>query len=400
MDMDAIADTYDAIECPRCGWEDDPSLDPPACPDCGAMIEPQLDLEAIEVSRDEVQARPFDSLWRYREVLPLDPDAAISMGEGATPLIDCPGLADDLGVGSFAIKLEGHNPTGTFKDRGATMSISAARAVGAESVALASAGNAGHAAAAYAARGGLDAHVFLPARASFTMKAMVNVHGGDLSVVEGRLSDAGRAYSEALADHPEWHPVATDDTPFRREGKKTMFYEIAEQRGWRSPDHIVYPTGGGVGLLGMHKAAKELRTLGWIDEHPAFHAAQSTGCAPVVEAFEAGVDHIEPAERPDTICGGIEVDAPGSDREVLACLRESGGSAVATDDDVILDAALEVAAQAGIGIAPTAAAAVSGTAALVEAGTIGPADDVIAVSTGTGLKEADVLRSQLMRHGE
>lgn len=363
------------------------------------MVEPQMDLSAIEVTPSDIAARSFDGLWRYAELLPIEASAAVSMGEGGTPLVDCPTLADELGVGSFALKLEGHNPTGTFKDRGATLSISAAKALGVSDVALASAGNAGHAAAAYAARAGIDAHVFLPARASFTMKALVNVHGGDLTVVEGRLSDAGRVYSEALAEHDAWHPVATDDTPFRREGKKTMFYEVTEQRSWNSPDHIVYPTGGGVGLLGMYKGANELSDLGWIDSIPVFHAAQSTGCAPVVEAFAAGADTIDPVERPDTICGGIEVEAPGSDVELLSVLRETGGSAVATDDDTILDSALSVAELEGIGIAPTAAAAVSGTKALVERGDIGPDDDVVAIATGTGLKEPDVLRGQLMRHG-
>ncbi len=363
------------------------------------MVEPQLELTALELERAQLAERSFESMWRYAELLPIEADAAVTMGEGATPLLDCPKIADEVGVDSFSLKIEGENPTGTFKDRGATLSISAANALGVEEIALSSAGNAGHAAAAYAARAGLKAHVFLPARASFTMKAMVNVLGGDLTVVEGRLQDAGRAFKSALEDHPEWHPVATDHTPFRREGKKTMFYEVAEQRDWSVPDHIVYPTGGGVGLLGMFKAANELLELGWIDRLPAFHAAQSTGCAPVVDAFNAGADDITPIERPDTICGGIEVNAPGAGVEVLNVLRESGGQAIATDDDAILDAALSVAGLEGIGIAPTAAAGVSGAAALVDEGHISPDEDVVVIATGTGLKEPDVLRSQLMRHG-
>lgn len=397
--MDAIAAAYHSVSCPRCGWTDEPSLDPSPCPECEAMVEPQLDLDAVDLTRDAIEDRPFTDMWRYAELLPIAADAAVTMGEGATPLVECPALADELDIASFALKLEGHNPTGTFKDRGATLSISAARALGAEAVALASAGNAGHAAAAYAARAGLDAHVFLPARSSFTTKALVNVHGGDLSVVEGRLGDAGRAYAAAIEEHPSWHPVATDHTPFRREGKKTMYYEVAEQREWISPDHVVYPTGGGVGLLGMRKAADELLELGWTESIPAFHAAQSTGCAPLVEAFEAGADDVTPVERPDTICGGIEVNAPGAGVEMLDLLRATGGHAVATDDDAILDAALAVAELDGLAIAPTAAAAVSGTAALVEDGVIGQDDDVVVIATGTGLKEPDVLRSQLMRHG-
>lgn len=397
--MNAVTETFHEIRCPRCGWSDEPTLDPPHCPDCGAMIEPQIDLGSIDLTREELASRPFDDLWRYEELLPIRHATATTMGEGATPLVDCPTLAEELGVGSFSIKLEGHNPTGTFKDRGAALSVSAADALGVTDVALASAGNAGHAAAAYAARAGLDAHVFLPSRSSFTTKAMVNVHGADLNVVEGQLSDAGRAYRAALEENEDWYPIATADTAFRREGKKTMFYEVAEQRSWQSPDHIVYPTGGGVGLLGMYKAANEFLELGWVDQLPAFHAAQSTGCAPVVKAFEAGADDIEPVDRPDTICGGIEVDAPGAGVEILSLLRDSGGSAVATDDNAILDSALSLAETEGIGIAPTAAATISGTAKLVENGTLDSSDDIVAIATGSGLKEPDVLRGQLMRHG-
>lgn len=398
--MDAIADGFDALVCPLCGHETPPALEPTHCPDCDALLEPHLDVGAVDVARDALSRRPFTSMWRYGELLPIDPSAAVTLEEGATPLVGCPRLAETLGVGSLAIKLEGANPTGTFKDRGQTLAMSVARAAGAADVALASAGNAGHAAAAYAARAGLDAHVFLPARAGFDQKALVNVHGADLTVVEGRLLDAGRVYTEALEDHPEWFPIGTNEMAFRRAGKKTMYYEIAEQRGWSAPDAVVYPTGGGVGLLGMARAAAELRALGWLAGEPAFYAAQSTGCMPVVEAFEAGRERIEPVDQPDTICGGIEVPTPGADREMLTVLRDSDGGAVATDDDAILDGALDLAATEGLGIEPTSAATISGIATLAERGELGPEDDVVAVATGTALKGADVLRGQLMSHGE
>lgn len=396
----AIADAVDAMVCPLCGRSAAPTLTPGACPDCETLFEPRIDLDAVGLTRDELSERPFASLWRYAEVLPIEREVAVTLEEGATPLVACPTLAADLGVGSLAIKLEGANPTGTFKDRGQTLAVSVAAAAGADEVALSSAGNAGHAAAAYAARAGLTAHVYLPARAGFDQKALVNVHGADLTVVEGRLMDAGAAYRDALEDHPAWFPLGTNEMSFRRSGKKTMYYEVAEQRGWSAPDAVVYPTGGGVGLLGMARAAEELTGLGWVGDGPAFYAAQSTGCAPVVEAFDAGRDRIDPVERPDTICGGIEVPAPGADREILRVLRETDGGAVATSDEAILDAALDLAQAEGLAVAPTSAATISAIANLVEAGELGPDDEVVAVATGTGLKEADILRGQLMARGE
>lgn len=397
--MEVLAEHYLGLTCPLCGDTAPPAIAPDPCGHCDAMMEPQVDLGGLGRDPRQIAERPFDSMWRYAELLPIAAEAAVTLGEGCTPLVPAPSIAEQLDVGMVYIKLEGHNPTGSFKDRGATLAISAARGADTEQVALASAGNAGHAAAAYAARAGLEAHVFLPARSGFTQKAMVNVHGGDLTVVQGRLSDAGRAFREALSEHPEWFPVATDDTPYRREGKKTMYYEIVEQLGWQAPDAIVYPTGGGVGLLGMAKAADELDRIDWVEQKTRFFAAQATGCAPVVEAFDAGADDVGAVDGPDTICGGIEVNAPTAGREILKVLRDTDGGAVTTDDDAIVDAALDLAASEGLGIAPTAAAALSGAEVLANEGTFDEDDDVVLVATGTGLKEADVLRSQLMAHG-
>ena len=397
--MAAVPERFVGLRCPACGEAVEASFDTSHCPACATLLDPQLDLDVIALTRHTLEHTAMDSMWRYDELLPIDAADAISLGEGGTPLVPCPDLARDLGVGDLWIKFEGSNPTGTFKDRGQSLAVSAATKVQAETVALASAGNAGHAAAAYGARAGVDVRVFLPARSGFTQKAMVNVHGADLTVVQGRLPDAGAAFREAIGAHPDWVSVATDDTPFRREGKKTMFFEIAEQLEWRSPDAIVYPTGGGVGLLGMAKGVHELSELGWIESTPRFFAAQSTGCSPVVDAFDAGSADIHPVEQPDTICGGIEVPAPTAGRLILDVLRSSDGGAVATDDDAILDAALSVAETEGIAMAPTAGVTVSATASLVEAGQLGVDDEVVLVATGTGLKEADILRSQLMSKG-
>ncbi|WP_254862098.1 threonine synthase [Halovivax gelatinilyticus] len=392
-------DAFTGLECRDCESDFDPETGTHRCEDCGGILTPTYDYDEIDVDRETYESRPFDSLWRYHELLPFEPAVAVSMGEGATPAVDCSTLADELGVGRLVIKDEGRNPTGTFKDRGASMAVTAATQHGAEDVVLHSAGNAGQAASAYAGRADLDAHVFLPSRSSFTTKAMVNVHGGDLTVSGGRIGDAAAAADDAIAEHDDWYPLASMVTPYRHEGKKTMLFELVEQLDWTVPDAIVYPTGGGVGLVGMYKAALEWQRLGLIDELPSFYAAQATGCAPIVEAFDAGREQHEPVEHPDTICGGIEIPNPGASRWILESLRETDGGAVATDDDEILDAAIAVAQHEGIEMAPTCAAAASGTWKLAEADEFGPDDTVAIVNTGSGNKDADVLRSHLMSQG-
>jgi threonine synthase len=389
---------FTGLRCTDCDATFDPETATHTCPDCGGILDPMSDLDAVELDRETLESRPFDGVARYAELLPFPAASLVTMDEGTTPLVAAPGLADELGVEQVLIKDEGRNPTGSFKDRGAALAVTAAVQHGAETVALPSAGNAGQAAAAYAARAGLDAEVFVPSRATFDTKAMINVHGGEMTVVGGRLSDAGAAFQDAIAEE-DWYSVATFETPYRHEGKKTMFYEIAEQCEWESPDHVVYPTGGGVGLVGMAKAARELRELDWIDESPAFHAAQSSGCAPIVEAFEDGRAEHEPVDHPDTICGGIEVSDPGASRLVLDAVRESGGTAVATPDDEILAAAVEVAQIAGIEMGATCGAAASGAIELAERGVFEADETVVLVNTAAGNKESDILRSHLMSQG-
>jgi threonine synthase len=390
---------FAGLECVDCGATADADAEGHRCPDCGGILDPSYDYGAVDLERETLTARPFDSLWRYEELLPFARDSAVTMDEGATPLVDCPKLADELGVERVYIKDEGRNPTGTFKDRGQSLAVTAAVQHGATDVALASAGNAGQAAAAYAGRAGLESHVYLPSRSGFTNKAMVNVHGGDMNVVGGRIDEASAAFEEGLAEHDDWYPLQTFVTPYRHEGKKTMFYEIAEQLEWEVPDVISYPTGGGVGLVGMYKAAREFEELGLTDELPAFYAAQASGCAPIVEAFEEGRDVHEAVANPDTICGGIEIPDPGASPWILEALRETDGGAVATEDSEILDAAIQVAQHEGLEMAPTCAAAASGVWALAERGEFSGDETVVIVNTGTGNKEADVLRSHLMSQG-
>ena len=392
-------EAFTGLTCFDCGETFDPGEATHRCPSCDGILDPTYDYDRLDISRDTFSNRPFDSMWRYEELLPFPRSVAVSMDEGATPLVECPQLAAEMGVERVVFKDEGINPTGTFKDRGQSLAVTAATQHGAHEVALASAGNAGQAASAYAARAGLESHVFLPARAGFTNKAMVNVHGGDLTVVEGHIGDAGAAYGDAYEEHDDWYPVQTFVTPYRHEGKKTMALEVIEQLEWAVPDAVVYPTGGGVGLVGMHKAATELRDLGLIDEVPSMYAAQSTGCAPIVDAWEEGSDRHDPWAVPDTVCGGIEVPDPGASPIILDALEESDGGAVATDDEAILEAAVAVAQREGLEMGATAGAAASGAWELAERNEFDADDTVVLLSTGSANKEADLLRSHLMRHG-
>ena len=386
---------FAGLDCVDCGDRFDAAETTHRCPDCGGILDPAYDYDRLDLSRGDLESRPFDSLWRYEELLPFPAEAAVTMGEGATALVDCPALADALGVGEVYVKDEGRNPTGTFKDRGQTGAVTAAVQHGADEIALNSAGNAGQSAAAYAAAAGLDAHVWLPDRAGFTQKAMVEVHGGDLRVVEGEITDAGAGYADAIADHPEWYSAKTFVTPYRHETKKTMLYETVEQLDWAVPDAVVYPTGGGVGLVGMHKAAKEFRDLGLTDELPAMYAAQAAGCAPVVRAWEEGTAVHEAWTDITTVCNGIAVPDPGASPLILDALEESGGGAVATTDEEILDAAIEVAQVSGVEMGATCSAAASGAKKLAAEGELGEDDTVVLLNTGAGNKDVDLLRGHL-----
>jgi threonine synthase len=378
------------VECRSCGDVYDHGVTPGPCA-CGGILDPQYDYGGLGIG-PETWERRSGSMWAYRELLPVrDPDAIVSMGEGATPLVACPRLARDLDVGGLWLKDEGQNPTNTFKDRGQAAAVSAAKEHDVETVALASAGNAGHAASAYAARAGMDCHVFLNHQAGSVKKNMVRVHGAELHLCEGKLSDAGERFQQAR-EQEGWYSVATFETPFRHEGKKTMGYEIFEAFDWRSPDHIVYPTGGGVGLIGIWKAYRELQELGWVtSDPPALHVAQTTGSAPVVEAIERGAGEHEPWTDPDSIARGVEVTDPGASPWMLDAVAESGGTGVAVSDEDAFDAALTVARRGGSEMCITSAVAFAGTRKLADRGVFGPDESVVVINTGAGCKTADYL---------
>lgn len=390
---------FAGLACRDCGESVDAETGSHRCPACDGPLDPEYDYVDIDLTRDDIENERFDSMWRYADLLPFDRSDAVSIGEGATPLVAAPSLAERMGVDRVLVKDESRNPTGSIADRELAVTATAARFHEAATLALASTGNDGQSASAYAAAAQLDSEVYVPSRTGFTSKAMVNVHGGEMTVTEGRFPDAAAAFQAELAEAESWYPVGAFETPYRHEGLKTLAYEVIEQLDWTSPDAVVYPTGEGTGLVGFQKGASEFRDLGLVDDEPALYAAQAEGCAPIVRAIEEERSAIEAWQQPDTICGDLEIPDPRGESWVLEAIRESGGGGVSTDDEAILEAGTQIAQSAGLEPSPSAAAAVSGAIELAENGAFEESDTVVLISTATGNKEADVLRSHLMRKG-
>jgi threonine synthase len=399
IDGETTGSVISHITCRSCGEPYDPDLTDFPCRECGGILDPQYDYDALDIGPEDWKSRS-GSMWNYRELLPIqDPDAIVSMGEGGTPLVDAPRLADNLDIGQLWFKDEGQNPTNTFKDRGQAAAISAANEQGVTDVALNSAGNAGQSASAYAARAGMDCHVFLNHQAGGVKKDLVRAHGAQLHLSEGKIGDAGAAFTEARDEHG-WYSVKTFQTPFRHEGKKTMGYEVFEAFDWESPEHIVYPTGGGVGLIGIWKAYQELRELGWLtDDPPKLHVAQTTGAAPVVEAIREGRQEHEPWAEPESIARGVEIPDPGASPWMLEAVFESGGTGVAVSDEDAFDASLVAARESGVEMCVTSAVALAGAIQLAEEGVFGPDDDVVVINTGAGAKTADKIGKHVVNSG-
>ena len=326
-------------------------------------------------------------MWRYAAWLPLVPDEApVTLGEGATPLLPAPALGVAIGVRKVWIKEEGLNPTGSFKARGMSAAVTRARALGVAGMVVPTAGNAGAALAAYAAAAGMKARVYAPADTPPAILTTIRAFGAELVTVEGHIGDAGKAAREFAAQH-QWFDVSTLREPYRIEGKKTMGLEIAEQLEWRLPDVIVYPTGGGTGLIGMWKAFRELLTARWIASHtemPRMITAQAAGCAPIVRAFGEGAACATPWENPHTHASGLRVPAAIGDRLILRALRESGGDAAAASEDEIRSATEELARTTGIDARPEGGCAWAVCRALVEAGRIDRDAEIVVFNTGAG----------------
>ena len=354
----------------------------------GKPLFARYDLGAIRESFTPaaLAGRP-PTLWRYREVLPVrDPVRCVCLGEGFTPLVESPRLARGMGVGRLWIKDEGQNPTGSFKDRGLCMAVSRAWELGATDLAIPSAGNAAGSAAAYGAAAGLPVHVVVPYDTPVPILAEIRALGADLRLLDGLISDCGAVVRERC-DRDGWWDLSTLKEPYRVEGKKTMGYELYEQLDGRLPDAIVYPTGGGTGLIGMWKAFAEMEALGWIGSaRPRMFAVQSTGCAPMVRAWEDGREEAVPWEDAVTYAAGLRVPGAVGDFLILRALRESGGGAVAVPDREMRQWVDTVGSATGIFAAPEGGATAAAVPRLREMGLIGAGDEVVLFNTGSGLK--------------
>ena len=378
------AETYSAEEAHR------------VCGRCGKVLYARYDLPRVrsEVERNALTQRGPD-MWRYHEVMPVHEAAnVVTLGEGFTPIMRASRLGERAGCRRLYIKDEGLNPTGSFKARGLSAAVSKAKELGLLRLTMPSAGNAAGALAAYCAKAGMEAHVFMPRDAPEANQMECVYFGARLTLVDGFISDAGRVSRERAAQEGLFD-VSTLQEPYRAEGKKTLGYEIAEQMGGRLPDVIVYPTGGGTGIVGMWKAFGEMEELGWIGpERPRMICVQAEGCAPLVRAFHNGDEFAAPWENPSTIAAGIRVPGAIGDYLILRTLRESGGTALTVSDGEIIAGVREVASLEGIFACPEGAATYAGLQKLLAQGAVEDGEAVLLINTGTGLKYLDALGSQ------
>lgn len=380
--------TLTHLECGWCGATFAPNQIMNLCPHDGKPLLPRYDLAAARagLDRDALRDRPWN-LWRYAEMLPVQDEAfRFTLGEGGTPLLPLKSLGEAVGLSRLYAKDEGLNPTGSFKARGLGVAIARAAELGVKAVAIPSAGNAGSATAAYAARAGLPAHVFLPKDVPPAFLAEIETLGAAVTLVDGLITDCAKLVRQG-ADEGRWFDLSTLKEPYRVEGKKTMGYELAEQLGWQVPDVLLYPTGGGTGIVGIWKAFDEMEALGWIGpERPRMIAVQSSGCAPIVRAYEQGVELAEPWQNAATFADGLRVPAAVGDFLILRAIRQSGGTALAVNDAAIRAAQFEIGRHEGMFVSPEAAATVAALRPLVQTGSIQPDERVLLLITGNGLK--------------
>lgn len=392
------------LECTNCGATFPADRLTTTCPRCSKVLFARYDLGAAAraMTSDVLRERPWNP-WRYAEIMPVrDPRFALSLGEGGTPVHEAKRLGERLGFRRFLVKDEALNPTGSFKARGLCAAISRAKELGATAVAVPSAGNAAAATAAYAARAGLPAFVAMPKDAPQAMRAACRAYGAMVWLVDGLINDCGRVIRIGAAEHG-WFDVSTLREPYRAEGKKTMGLELAEQLGWRLPDAIVYPTGGGTGIVGMWKAFAELEAMGLIGpQRPKMIVVQAEGCAPIARAFAAGARHAEPWRNAATIAPGIRVPAAIGDYLILDAVRASGGTAVVVTDGEILEGMDLAARHEGLFVSPESGAAFAGARKVRETGSLGADDETVVFSTGAGLLHVDLVpgRDTLLSHFE
>ena len=388
------------IICPRCDHRFPLSRLLNLCT-CGSPLLVRYDPKkaSANFSISSLQGR-VSSLWRYRELLPLRDDAnLVSLGEGFTPLLPAKSLAGELGLKRLWIKDEAQNPTGSFKDRGLSLAISRAKELGVKKAAIPSAGNAGGSLAAYAARAGIEAHVFMPRDTPIANQIEVQQYGARLTLVDGLINDCGRIINERKTAEG-WFDISTLKEPYRVEGKKTMGYEIAEQLNWTLPDVIIYPTGGGTGLIGMWKAFQEMEELGWIgSKRPRMVSVQASGCAPIVKAFGEGRETAEPWQNAKTVASGLRVPQAVADFLMLRALRESNGMALSVSDEEMIAEIPRLGRAEGIFFCPEGAACAAALRRSMQNGWVKPTDEVVLFNTASGLKYLDVLQAAQKREG-
>jgi threonine synthase len=390
------------LECSACGRKYDASIEQHLCT-CGKPLLARYDLRraAASLNLENLKSRPR-TLWRYAEVLPNDP--TVSLGEGMTALVHAERLGASIvcgqgGLQHLFIKDEGLNPTGSFKARGMTTAVSRAKQLGAKALAAPTAGNAGGALAAYAAAAGLPAVIVMPADAPVANVMECRAFGAKVVKLNGLICDCGKYVAEHK-DREGWYDVSTLKEPYRIEGKKTMGYELWEQFGGKLPDVILYPTGGGVGLIGMCKAFDEMQEMGWIgSERPRMVAVQAEGCAPIVRAWEAHQSSAQFFPNAATVASGLRVPGPLGDLMILSMLRQTKGTALTVTDDEMLHAGRELASMEGIFAAPEGAATVIATRKLAASGWIQPEETVVLFNTGTGYKYAEAWQRALQSAG-
>jgi threonine synthase len=376
------------VECTVCGKAHQAGRLLTVCEACGQMLAVRYDLSAVAraVTKDALRGRP-PGMYRFRELLPLDDgEEPVTLGEGGTPLLPLPRLAAHLGLRRLWAKDEGQNPTGSFKARGLGMAVTKARTLGVKGLMIPSAGNAGGAAAVYGARAGVPVAVVVPRGTPEAAVAEALLAGAHVFTVEGSIATAGRAIAQ-IAPRLGWFDLATLKEPYRLEGKKTMGLELAEQLEWETPDVLMYPTGGGTGLVGIWKGYAELAEMGWVrSPQPRFIAVQAEGCAPVVRAWQEKAETTAMWENPVTHAAGLRVPGPFAGRQMLRILRETQGGALAVSEDEILEGQRLLARTEGIWTAPEAAAALAALLRLRAEGSVGGDDRVVMVLTGCGLK--------------
>jgi len=382
------------LECSKCGTRHEADEVQTVCKECGKPLFARYDLEAVQeaVTKRELVGRE-GSMWRYWEFLPIrERKNVVSLGEGWTPLTQVRRLGESLGVPDLWVKDEGIIPTGSFKARGLAMAVSKAKELGISRLALPSAGNAAGAMAAYGARAGMESYVFMPVDAPDVNKIECQVVGAKVVLVRGLITDCGKMVAQGI-EEMGWFPLSTLKEPYRVEGKKTMGLEVAEQFDWSLPDVIVYPTGGGTGIIGMWKVFDELEEMGWIgSERPRMVSVQAAGCAPIPKAYEEGKEESEFFENAQTIAAGLRVPHALGDFLVLRAARKSGGKALAVTDEEIMDSVGLMARSEGLFACPEGAATLAALRRMVEEGGVDRDERVVLFNTGSGLKYTELFQ--------